>query len=98
MFLDDPYSVAYDLNTQDPQREDLGRSIYIHCDAIQYVVTLEEDPNASITEILKNSDYMGEIVDEVQSNLSDLTEKMDDWEVNRVNEEWPTMEEENEDA
>lgn len=70
LFLDDPYSVEYQDGSS--AKQDLGRSIYLHADAIQQVVSIEEDPNASITEYLEEFAIEEGLREEVESMVRDL--------------------------
>lgn len=72
LFLDDPYSVEYSSSERGTTREDLGRSVYLSSDAIQRIVTIEEDPNASVTEHLEDYTIEDELREEIEKRLFSL--------------------------
>lgn len=76
LFLDDPHRVEYSGQEPQDKREDLGRSIYLHPDAIQQVVTLEDDPNSDATEYMAEIEIPRDLRKDIEESIENIEMEM----------------------
>lgn len=87
LFLDNPWIVEYGSDNENIiNRADMGRSIYLHSDAIEEVVFLEEDPNVEKSGSISDGPD-NELSDELEQSLEQELEELNVSEVTELSRE-----------